>query len=201
MRLAVALRVLFHNTSASHALLHQMGLESSVKFLDSAIVGGTDIYFGHLVAQIEYETPYGIRGLAPSGQDGLVEVVPREDAGGRIVAPLRRRGHEKLVSFDEWWKTEVIDTAAGQKLFSRKQLVWIMANKDGGAHVDPKGPPDDYVGFAATGHGILYSNNTSFTNMRPFAGNAAAESVRQVAWEVMETFDTDPAIQAWLAVN
>lgn len=86
--MAVALRVLFHNTPSSHALLHQMGLESTVKFVDTAVVGGAEIFAGHVVVEIEYTTTDGTIGLAPSGQDGLVEVVPAEDGGGRIVAPL-----------------------------------------------------------------------------------------------------------------
>ncbi|MFI6779303.1 hypothetical protein [Nocardia sp. NPDC050412] len=203
VRLAVTLRVLLHDTPKSHSLLQLAGLKSGMEFLDTAIVGGTDICAGHFVVKVEYKTPEGATGLAPSGQDGLVEVVPAPDGGGRIVAPLRRRGHETLKPFQEWWTTCVIDTASGAKTFSRKQLVWLMANRDGGAHVDPRGPGDDYIGFANHGHGILFSEepNAAPHTMRPFVGNAAAESVRQVAWEVLETLGNDPATQAWLRMN
>ncbi|MFE9576339.1 hypothetical protein ACFYO1_08145 [Nocardia sp. NPDC006044] len=205
IRLAVTLRVLLHDTAKSHSLLKLAGLKSGMEFLDTAIVGGTEIHAGPIVLQIEYVTVDGETGTLPSGQDGLVEVVPAPDGGGRICAPRRRRGHETLKPFQEWWTTCVIDTASGSKL-SRKQLVWLMANKDGGAHVDPNGPGDVYIGFVKRGHGHLYSEdpNAVFTapdSMHPFAGNAAAESVRQIAWEVLETFDNDAATQAWLGMN
>ncbi|GAA1645722.1 hypothetical protein [Nocardia ninae] len=206
IRLAVTLRVLLHDTTKSHSLLKLAGLKSGMKFLDTAIVGGTEIYAGPVVFQLEYVTDDGETGFAPSGQDGLVEVVPTLDGGGRICAPRRRRGHETLKPFNEWWTTYVIDTASGSKTLSRKQLIWLMANKDGGAHVDPSGPGDVYIGFVKRGHGQLYSEDpdAAFTapeSMRPFEGNAAAESVRQIAWEVLETFDNDPATQAWRAMN
>ncbi|MFI5434486.1 hypothetical protein ACHMZP_21730 [Rhodococcus baikonurensis] len=207
MRLAVTIRVLVHDTQTSHSLLNQMGLKQTIRFLDTAVVGGTEIFLGAVVMQIEYSAG-GVTGLhAPSGQDGLVEIVPRPDGTPLIVAPRRRRGHESSIGFDTWWTTNVIDTAHGPKTFSRRRAVLVMANKDGGAHVDPDGPDVDYMAFSSLGHGSTFTTEgidpfaPNAPGYQPFGGNAAAETVRQIAWELTETFREDPIVTAWLADN
>ncbi|OZF26034.1 hypothetical protein [Rhodococcus sp. 14-2483-1-2] len=206
IRLAVTLRVLLHDTYKSHSLLTQMGVKSGLQVLDTAIRGGTEIYAGGIVVQLEYETEDGTRHLAPSGQDGLTEIIPAEDhMSPVIVAPKRLRGHEQYVDVDTWWTENVIDSANGPKTFSRRRVVLVMANKDGGAHVDPTGPDADYLTFAERGYGETYSTESSDlirdTGYLPFNGNAAAETVRQIAWELTETLAADPAVIGWLSLN
>jgi len=43
------------------------------------------------------------------------------------------------VSFGQWWAMTVLRDAAG-RTWSRKKLVLDLANKEGGAHLDPRQP-------------------------------------------------------------
>nr|WP_269304161.1 hypothetical protein [Rhodococcus sp. H36-A4] len=175
--------------------------------LDTAVVGEVEVFCGPVVMVLEYETEDGEIKQAPSGQDGLVEVVPGDDGiSPVIVAPKRLRGHELRTGFNAWWTNKVIDSADGHKTFSRRRVVLVMANKDGGAHVEPTGPDADYLKFSADGHGGMFSLDASAglessQGFQPYLGNAAAETVRQIAWELTETFNADDAIAAWLAIN
>jgi hypothetical protein len=95
----------------------------------------------------------------------------------------------KWVSFSQWWnKVIFIESQHGQprrQTLTRKQLVLGMANREGGAHVDPKltGAFADLtrsnsLGVLATGYGGVS------TTAPPH--NAA---VRQIAHEVSESLE------------
>ena len=107
-RLALTIRVLFHDTRQSHSLLGQLGLKER-RFFDSA----TPEIPGNLLAY-----------------NGLVVMMP-----GRYLALLDEVPSMPMVPFEEWWTASVI--ADDEKRWSRKDLVLISANKDGGGHVDP----------------------------------------------------------------
>ncbi len=49
----------------------------------------------------------------------------------------------------EWWNVTSVyvagdETIGGPRRFTRRDLVLTLANKLGGAHVDPQGPPEPY---------------------------------------------------------
>jgi len=44
----------------------------------------------------------------------------------------------KFLPLDDWWNEEIIYDRVNNRKFSRKQIILNAANKDGGAHVDPK---------------------------------------------------------------
>jgi hypothetical protein len=112
-RLAVAIRVLLHNTPQSHALLVQLGGVPST-FVDTA----ADDAPGNLVA-------FG----------GLVSVHVNPGPA-RYLAMLDDAPQRKSVPFDKWWNDSVFRDGQGESL-SRRNLVLAAANQDGGAHVDP----------------------------------------------------------------
>src|SRR6266516_385282 len=112
-RLAVSIRVLCHDTSASHSLLGQLE-RLSQQFISTAIP--------HDPRNVS--THNGRAMVAMRGRDTIH--IPMLDG-----TPYRRR-----VSFEDWWN-EVVFVDDRKTKVSRKDLVLSVSNQDGGAHVDP----------------------------------------------------------------
>jgi hypothetical protein len=115
IRIAVSLRVLFHDTSKSTSLIthlgaHPLKLLSTVRrqSLDPGVV----VY------------------------DGLTRLT----AAGPI-AKLGIGVQTEELPFDEWWK-QVVYVAGEGGIITRRSLVLTAANKDGGAHVDASLTPE-----------------------------------------------------------
>ncbi|MGV0693116.1 hypothetical protein [Mycobacterium paraintracellulare] len=128
-RLAVTLRVLFHNTRKSHALIHQLGFDQTLTWVDTC--GMPDPknmmpQWGLIIMGIRAET-----------NEALFS--PRLDGGapGRIRTKTLQLPRGSRVLLDEWW-TEPVVRDASHALFSRKDFVLALSNKEGGAHVDPE---------------------------------------------------------------
>jgi SEC-C motif len=117
--IAVRLRILFHSTSSSHALVDQVGIRDEMEMYDTA---------EPLSPQGE-STGYSALALMPlSRRGGVRGYVPRLDTN--------RDAAFGFVGVEDWWQRPVIVDPAGQTL-TRESLVLAMANQDGGAHVDP----------------------------------------------------------------
>lgn len=128
-RLAVTLRVLFHNTKMSHALVHQLGFEQTFTWVDtSGMPDPKNILpqWGPLSMGIQLETN---------------EVFFEPPLGGGPPSKIRTKSlllpSGSRIPTDEWW-TEPIVKDAAHTLFSRKEFVLALSNKEGGAHVDPE---------------------------------------------------------------
>ena len=116
-RLALAIRVLVHNTNSSKSLLGLLGMKS-VKFYDTSIPDQP----GNLM------TYAGITAMLIGG------------GTARYVAPLDQLPPQEppsWVDFGEWWN-RIIFSDVGKRETTRRALILAVANKDGGAHVDPK---------------------------------------------------------------
>ena len=158
-RLATTIRVLLHDTKKSHSLLSLLGTKN-VKFLDSAIPLDTDNLTTH---------------------SGLVFTAigpPRT----RYVAMLDDMPFKVQMDFDTWWTSPVFkDTKSN--LLSRKDLVLIAANQDGGAHVDPE-IDEVYHDLARSNSlGWMATDGTSQTAM----GGPERAAIRQIAHELLKT--------------
>ncbi len=159
-RLAVSIRVLVHDTQSSKSLLGQLGLKGR-EFVDTASErphGTTTSYAGLVGMLLTAGTP---------------EYVPHLDGMA-----------SKLVSFEHWWDTPVIIDFK-QRHITRKRLILAVANKDGGAHVDPE--LDDIYADLSQGNSMsrMYSSGASW---QPLVGVEHA-SVRQVTHEMLRTLD------------
>lgn len=128
-RMAVSLRVLFHNTDQSHALLNLLNLHETVTWVDTA--GMPDPknmmpQWGLVIMGVRLETNEAI-------------FDPRLDGG--TPTPIRTKSlrlpRGSRIPQDEWW-TEPVTRDASHALFSRKEFVLALCNKEGGAHVDPQ---------------------------------------------------------------
>ncbi|WP_405909035.1 hypothetical protein OG742_32605 [Streptomyces sp. NBC_00828] len=169
-RLAVTLRVLAHDTASSHSLLEQLGVKGQMVFTDTAL-------------RID---PSNLLPSAP----GLVIMRMTMGVGASYVAPLDEvplspsRTHPPA-PFDAWWNDEFTRDSNGT-LWCRRKFVLTMANKEGGAHVDPS--------LNAAYESLVKHNGLGFTStatgvLLPFEGNVAAESVRQIAHEFLKSYE------------
>lgn len=162
-RLAVVVRVLVHDTSASTSLLSQLDLKG-IQFFDTAYDYDPRKYFHsfHGLAMMQ---------IGPSSN----MFVPRCALPPKpFDEPLR------LVPFDQWWK-KVVVADAKRNQFTRQQLVLTLSNREGGAHVDPT------LDAAYTALTRAYSMAMHYKVKEqegPFGGIELA-SVRQIAQEVL----------------
>lgn len=177
-RLAVTLRTLVHDTPRSHGLLSQLGIKERLRWTNSAL-------------------PINPANLLPTNGLGIVHMragdgrtearyVPAFDhfPEGRAQPP---------VPFDVWWSTDVTKDERGN-LFSRRDFVLTVANKEGGAHVDPRLNAAYQHLTEGNSLGVRVVDGADEAAERLEAGkaaegNAALVSVRQIAWEVLKTLD------------
>lgn len=164
-RLAVVLRVLFHDTGHAHSLLQQLDAKDRLYYVDTAPL-------------------IDPRNLAPTPGLVIMKVTWRTDgSSGEYVAPLDMpRPHGiKLRPFVEWWERPVIKV---DRTWSRKELVLALAHKEGGAHVDPL--LDETYEALAKRNGVGWVGYSD-GEPHPFTGNVVAAAVRQVAHEALES--------------
>lgn len=128
-RLAVTLRVLFHNTKMSHALIHQLGLDQTLTWADTCGVPDPK----NVMPQ------WGLVIMGMHLETNEVFFEPRLGGGApsRIRTKSLRLPRGSRILLDEWW-TEPVVKDASHALFSRKDFVFALSNKEGGAHVDPE---------------------------------------------------------------
>ncbi|MGE7434181.1 hypothetical protein [Kitasatospora sp. NPDC001175] len=169
-RLAVTMRVLLHDTAQSQSLLGQLGVKHQMLFMDTA----------------EHINPNNLLPSAP----GLVMMQMATGVGASYIPPLDAvplapgRIHPPA-DFDSWWADDIARDFSGT-LWSRKKFALTMANKEGGAHVDPR--LNAAYESLAKHNGLGFASNASGA-MRPLEGNIVAASVRQIAYELLKTLE------------
>lgn len=122
-RVATALRILLHDTENSTSLLTHLELKDKLYFLDNAEpYSETNLLNSNLLLNMR---------LSPIAK----EFVPRLE----VI-----RENAKWIKFDSWWEQPVVTFNVNKNYFSRKNIVIILANQDGGAHIDKKVNEDYY---------------------------------------------------------
>jgi len=164
-RLATAIRVLVHDTAASHSLLTQIGIRS-LPFLDTA----GPLYPRNLAS----ETRLTIMRIGPEGASW----VPK-NAMDYESAPIG-------LPFERWWNAPVIKGQSGET-YSRKDIVLSLADQDGGAHVDPA--MNESYHRLSRGNALGWEAFAAGAEVgRPMEGPELA-SVRQIAHELLLTIE------------
>jgi len=175
-RLALALRVLLHDRpqGGSHSLLSQLELKQQLNYLDTAA---------------EEEPAPGKQILGPRGWPlGLVGIrlVPGSDAsyfpmlGSVPGMPTARLG------FDEWWSKRLLESPDDGKQWRRQDFVLGAANKEGGAHVEPR--PAKWWESLRDGTWFGAATMVGPDGAVPIA-NLAPAVIRQIAYEVLTTLE------------
>ncbi len=88
------------------------------------------------------------------------------------------------IGFDDWWNQIIIDDKIN--IFTRRDVVLYAANKDGGAHVDPKIEHKYYE--------LIFNNSIGWETCigdesKPMDNNIAYTSIRQIAHEFLFSFN------------
>lgn len=199
VRIALTIRVLVHNTSQSTSLLTHLGIQNALSYID------TGVYRAPLEAAMREDLRIdpGDFILINPVHVGLVETGCVGEGKVGWYAPLRlqrfitgtapHRATRGTAPFDAWWNDPLVESSS-RKTFSRSNLVLIMANQDGGGHVDANIDADyrdliiDPLMQAEYGP---YARDvaTSGDDIPEVLHNVAFASVRQIAFELMLTID------------
>ncbi|MFF2341689.1 hypothetical protein [Bacillus mycoides] len=154
-RIATHLRVLFHNTNSSHSLIHQLNRTGSFPFWSSA----------GLYTPANLVSSWTLLSLVVNNQ-------------GLVYAPLATDVPQRtfFCTYEDWWNEIIFDDK--KNVFSRKDIVFFVANQDGGAHVDPT--------LNAKYAELIKHNSLGWTdtNGNPANNNPAYNAIRQMAYEL-----------------
>lgn len=167
--LSTTIRVLVHDTPNSHALLGQTGDLSSMAFLDTSL-------------------PINPRNLLSHG--GLVVMQMTAGHGASWVprfvvpGPPVPGAEARLVPFGTWWKENIMKDHNGA-LWSRDRMVLAIANKEGGAHVDPTQPVD--VRSIEEENSMGWSYHDPLVGDQPMSNGPLMPSIRQIAHELEDS--------------
>lgn len=155
------------------SLLTQLGMKDALRFVSSGRLG--------LMSVFKAGTGLPVVQAMPS----LLVAQFDRNLGARF-APKLGDGPPtyRSMSFDDWWKEELIyvDKASGP--LNRQRLVFALRHQDGGAHI---GSLTDEV-YVHLKNGAGWELRHSDGRTEPVE-NLIAASMRQVAWEVLETMD------------
>lgn len=161
-RLATAIRVLFHDYKRnSTSLLTHLQVKNNI----------------HLISSVDQYIPNNLVSY-------LGFLTLRYTVGGEaLYIPNCTNDDEcpnKWLSFNDWWNEIVLDDKVN--IFSRRELVLKVANKDGGTHVD-ESLNEDYAGLTVNNSiGWFYEIEN---DRHPFDNNPAYACIRQIAQEVL----------------
>lgn len=171
--MATAVRVLVHDTATSKSLLTQLGEKDRLRFVDTA---------AHIDPSNLLPTP-GLVLMNVTVGSGAKWVPPLD---GELLGPHRQ--HPPL-PFGRWWAMPVTKVPGPKGgLWSRKKFVLHIANKEGGAHVDPNEPE-------TTIRSLEEENTLGFNYIDPVVGDQPMlngpilPSVRQIGLEVQRTIE------------
>jgi len=156
--------LVFDHGKSVKSLLTQLGVKNLLRFVSS----------GRMPT-----------GLPPPNFATPALLVMRSDKSGARFIPKLGDGPPpsyRLVSFEDWWKSELIyqEKASGQ--LNRMRLVLALRHQDGGGHI---GTLTDGV-YVHLKKGAGWRLKHSDGKDEPVA-NLIAASMRQVAWELTET--------------
>lgn len=187
-RLAATVRLLCHDTASSKSLLGQLGLlPNRLRFVNTALrlptlpPGGFVISAGLCTVRVDFDTATG------------TPTPLLDDLDPDRINPAQ--------VFEQWWSTRFLTNESplrGERrafTHSRRSVVLGMANKDGGAHVDPE-LPDDYRALVEHDGVVGWVINGQPYSIRQRAFLTAW--MRQIAHEVQRTLERDFRTEAIL---
>lgn len=164
-RMAVVLRVLVYGDnekSQSQPLLGQMQLKKKMDFLSTA-------------------RPYDGKNLLA---EQLLLHLSMGNNGLTYLPAFENSGCNHMLKYPQW-ANEVVLTDKKQQTYRRKEVIKLLANKDGGAHVDAS-IPDSLSPMKAIDFGGWESRSAdgkiSFGNNNPVYA-----TMRQMAFEMLQS--------------
>lgn len=171
IRIATTIRVLIHATRNSTSLLQHLNA-TTINLLsttDGAPPNATR-FFGLGMLELSSETTNYIPSLDMS----------------RV---------KKMIPVSQWWD-EVVFVIDPQTSLSRKEIVLAAANKDGGAHVDPRLPPE-YEALSKDNAIRVFTFSDDGVKVPEPVDNVHFVAIRQMAYELLNS----PELNSLLPVN
>lgn len=163
--LATAIRVLVHDTVSSHSLLGQLDELKAMPFLDTSLPINPQNLLPHAGLVV-------MRMTMGSGSDW----VPRKEV------PQPPPGAEpREVPFSSWWTTDLTKDGSGV-LWSRRRMVLTIANKEGGAHIDPTQPID--IRAIEEENSMGWTHHDPIVGDKPMSKGPMMPSLRQIGYEL-----------------
>jgi hypothetical protein len=161
-RMAVAVRVLVHDTTASHSLVKQVGLAEMQ-------VGSAAV-------------PINAANLLPEFSLAMMEM---SGAGARLVPTLGDGPRApREIPLSDWWVEPVLRDRHHHH-FTRRDIVLAVANQDGGAHVDPE--IDEAYHRLANEHSIGFVS-IGPDGEKPLE-HIEKVYLRQITWELVRSLE------------
>lgn len=170
-RLAVTIRTLVHDTEKSKSLLSSLGLKDELEWCDSV---------GEVAPGVSFRLGVAIQ---LSTNPSAMRYKP-------ILSEPKQR-----ISFQQWWDGIIVFDKAKKVSISRKSAVRNLANKDGGAHIDPY-LNQEYTKVSRQ-NGLSYTLTTissEGTKAELIETNLILAIVRQIAHEVKLTIQEHMAL-------
>lgn len=176
LNLVTRIRTLCHDTRSSVSLLGQLGLtEGPTWYLDSCIP----------IEVIEFDKGNGVRTTRVNTMGTGLAGVEIGDGELRWFAPFDEDDRTlQSVQFERWW-TEAKVLRDNKRLWTRKQLVLELANKEGGTHIDPRANDR----YDRLGHTVARFFIETDDGRLTFGNNPVGATVRQVTWELLCTLN------------
>ena len=164
-RLAATMRVLLHDTKSSKSLLGQLK-QKTLSFYDASIPRDKNIITTYNGLAAMNFTPQGTAKYI-----ALLDNLPPDNP-------------PRWISFDDWWNMVVFIDKNGSET-SRRDLILAVANKDGGAHVNPV--LDEKYANLSRGNSLAWRFRSQRGDV-PLEGPEKA-AVRQIAHEVLKSLN------------
>lgn len=168
-RIATSARILLHDTERSSSLLRQLAHKNILQFISRAL-------------------PYNPRNVMP--YLGLLNI---QMGNPPVYLPKMETQESIRMTFETWWNQPVLKDA-DDSLYTRKDLVLFVADKDGGAHVDPEMDAayqllsrENHVGWGVAIGGVRIQ----------WRENPVLPSLRQIGLELSETLNSLPEVNGF----
>lgn len=164
-RMSATLRVLFHNTKDSTALINHLEINNQLLLISSTaqyIPSNMCSYLGFIT----------LRTTVGKGGEYVPNCLIEEDMPN------------KWICFNDWWNEIVIDDKSN--IFTRKDIILNIANKDGGSHIDERLNTDFAKLTKDNSIGWVYVDENGES---PFINNTSYAAVRQIVAEVLLSLD------------
>lgn len=185
-RLATQIRILVYDAAGgrrnrSVSLLSHLGVRDRLPWLDTAILPDP--------SWVDFSC--GLCRLSGEGEGPTLVM--------RYAAPLANLGPDRRhppAAFVDWWNEPVLSDRLGHS-FSRADFISRVANQDGGTHVDAE-LEESYRALTrensmqiVSGQGMVgfHVGPTLAGQVEPPRSSIALASVRQIAYEVLQTVE------------
>lgn len=168
IRIAVTLRVLFHDTGASTSLLTHLGVKRTVQLLSTA----TPMPKGGKALPALVSTRFSL-------DPPVFDFIPFLDDAKQ----------QATVSVRTWLSEEVVYSVHDSRTdIYRRDIIGWAANKDGGAHVDENVPSAYAYLEGGAGFSITLNPDNAPSSTETFK-HAHFAALRQMAYEVINSPD------------